>query len=163
MSVKIIGIGSPFGQDQLGWLVIDHLNDTLTTREKIEIELIKADRPGLGLLELLKNTDTAILIDAIDDKQHVGQIKVLTEQELFCQDTSLSSHALGVSDALRLGHALGDLPDAIVLIGICIDIENSSLTKQYIERLSHMTSQILNNSSLPAGVPHNVQSTILEG
>ena len=111
--IRIIGIGSPFGQDQLGWHVLDQLrNDMTEETNTYEIRFIQSDRPGLRLLELIKDTDTAILVDAIDNKNRMGQILKLDRADLLTNENALSSHALGVSEALSLGGALG---------GVCVD------------------------------------------
>ena len=120
--IRIIGIGSPFGQDQLGWHVLDQLRNNMTEETNTyEIRFIQSDRPGLRLLELIKDTDTAILVDAIDNKNRMGQILKLDRADLLTNENALSSHALGVSEALSLGEALGDLPARLVLFGVCVD------------------------------------------
>ena len=120
--ISIIGIGSPFGQDQLGWHILDQLRHDLTEESNMhEIRFIQSDRPGLRLLDLIKDTDTAILVDAIDNKNRTGQILKLDRADLLTTEHVLSSHALGVSEALSLGDALGDLPAKLVLFGVCVD------------------------------------------
>jgi hydrogenase maturation protease len=124
--VKIIGIGSPFGQDQVGWQVVDLICERLSIKEKSCLELIKTDRPGMLLLDNLRDTDIAILIDAVADKQRAGLIVTLTKEELIVKNQSFSSHDIGVSEALSLGAVLGELPGELLLLGICIDPECSA-------------------------------------
>ena len=129
--IKVIGIGSPYGNDQLGWQVIEQLRQIMTHQythpghPALVPELIQTDRPGMQLLELMKNVELAILVDAIDNKDCSGQILQLDKSELLTQDHPISSHAIGVSDALTLGNTLGILPANIVLIGLCIDSDDS--------------------------------------
>jgi len=135
--IKIIGIGSPFGQDQLGWQVIELLETLMTPTEKQHVQLIKTDRPGIQLLALLKNVDIAILIDAIDDSSKTGQIINLDKSQLLLQNKPFSSHALGVSEALRVGDALKELPKLLRLFGLCININNTApVPKQDIYNLA---------------------------
>lgn len=140
--VKVIGIGSPFGDDQLGWQVIEEMQqDTIgqTKREnqsKLKLSFIQTDRPGIQLLELIKNTDIAIIVDAIDKKNCAGQMLQLDRAQLINTDHSVSSHAIGVSEALSLGHAIGSLPEEIILFGICIDTEKThAIEHEKIRRL----------------------------
>ena len=120
--IKVIGIGSPFGQDQLGWQVIDQLRHNLADQiHGRQIKFIQSDRPGLRLLDLVKDTDMAILIDAIDNKECAGEILKLDRTELLNTDQTLSSHAIGVSEALSLGAVLGELPEELVLFAMCVD------------------------------------------
>ena len=143
--MKIIGIGSPFGQDQLGWQVIELLETLFTPTDKQHIQLIKTDRPGIRLLELLKNTDSAILIDAINDSQKTGQILELNRSQLLLQSKPFSSHALGVSEALRLGNALGELPRMLRLFGLCININSAAtIPKQDIQNLAGVVIKSIN-------------------
>jgi hydrogenase maturation protease len=120
--IKVIGIGSPFGQDQLGWQVVELLQNTLTEQvNHHQISFVQSDRPGLRLLELIQHIDTAILVDAIDHPENNGQVLQLDRAALLSREYTLSSHALGVSEALAVGEALGDLPAEVVLFGLCVD------------------------------------------
>ena len=51
--LRVIGIGSPFGDDQLGWLVVRLLQQhpSLHQFTKDSLELLCSDRPGMYLLE----------------------------------------------------------------------------------------------------------------
>ena len=120
--IKIIGIGSPFGPDKLGWQVVDQLRHNLAEQNNgVHINFIQSDRPGLRLLDLIRNADTAILVDAIDQKDSPGQILELDRHQLLQNEHTLSSHSIGVSDALSLAATLGEIPEELVLFGLCVD------------------------------------------
>ena len=140
--IKVIGIGSPSGQDQLGWQVVQQLQQTIIEPGDTQKQLsfIQSDRPGLRLLELIKDTDLAILVDAIDKKECAGQLFKLERTDLLQADQPLSSHALGVSETLALGDALGDLPKELVLFGMCIDSNERDPVRE--EQLVQLCSQI---------------------
>jgi len=142
--IKVIGIGSPFGQDQLGWQVVNQLQQTFVDQSNNyrHISFIQSDRPGLRLLDLIKGTDMAILVDAIEKKGCTGQIFKLERTELLNSDQPLSSHAVGVSETLSLGEVLGDLPEELVLFGMCVD--NSMQEPVHEEHLEQLCSQIRN-------------------
>ncbi|NWG38387.1 MAG: hydrogenase maturation protease [Hydrogenophilaceae bacterium] len=111
---RIIGIGSPLGDDQAGWRVIDALKGRLPP----EIELIKLDRPGTGLIPLLENTRHAILIDAMQGGAALGTIRHFSKAEWAICQQGLSSHSVDMVDALKLAKELGALPETIELYGI---------------------------------------------
>ena len=116
--IKIIGIGSPFGNDDFGWRVIRKLEEEYKLPH---VKFIVSDRPGTTLLEHLKGSDIAILVDAIDDVSHAGEIRQLSAAELASLHRPVSSHAFGVSETLALGQALNMLPQTITLFGLCLD------------------------------------------
>ncbi|MFN7094062.1 MAG: hypothetical protein ACK4M7_01730, partial [Burkholderiales bacterium] len=60
MRTLILGVGSPYGDDQLGWLAIDLLKLYLKA-QPTTVELAKVDRPGLNLLQLLDTTYPRII------------------------------------------------------------------------------------------------------
>ncbi len=112
--IRIIGIGSPLGDDQVGWRVVDALKDRLSP----EVELIKLDRPGTGLIPLLENARHVILIDAMQGGGAPGIIRHFRNDEWMDYRQGLSSHGVGVFDSLRLANELAALPETIELYGI---------------------------------------------
>lgn len=151
-ATKVIGIGSPFGADQLGWLVIDEIISSFD-KYHIQSEIVsfeKADRPGFRLLDMMKDAKTAILVDAIDNKQCAGQIIKLDKSQIKTYDYGLSSHYIGISETLCLGEKLGQLPANIHLIGICVDVTNSTLPDHCIvQKLAKRVISTLNNIVQP--------------
>ncbi len=120
--LKIIGIGSPFGDDQLGWHVIEKLKQrSFFINNQALISLENYDRPGTHLINLLQNTDFAILVDAVKSNKAPGTIYHFVNEEIGSYSNLFSSHAMGVAETIRLASALGELPDHIVLYGIEID------------------------------------------
>lgn len=54
--IRILGVGSPMGDDQAGWLLVDALSrSSLRSQPGVKIE--KLDRPGVSLIPLLANSD----------------------------------------------------------------------------------------------------------
>jgi hydrogenase maturation protease len=72
--IRIIGIGSPFGDDAAGLEVAR----ILAQAPQPNCEVIVADRPGANLLELLRGTDSAILIDAVRSEGSPGTLHELS-------------------------------------------------------------------------------------
>lgn len=109
--IKVIGLGSPHGDDQAGWQVIRSL-EQLDLPDNVE--LLSLDRPGPALISYLEDTERVILIDACDAGWAAGTVQELSLQTLLdCAELhSGSSHQLGVAETLMLSHTLNtQLPD----------------------------------------------------
>lgn len=120
----IIGVGSPFGDDQVGWLVIDAIQKQVTSTPFLEefIYLEKLDRPQLNLLANIKNANLVILIDAVvTSAAPIGTLWHFTQQDIANKNAFISTHGIGIMETLALGEALGNLPENILLYGIEID------------------------------------------
>jgi len=118
--VRILGIGSPSGDDQAGWLTVDALADHGVYAGD-ELVIDKLDRPGAHLISLLENADWVILVDAMQSGGPPGRIQRFDQNAWPDYMHGLSSHGLGVLDALLLARELGSLPSRIDLYGIEID------------------------------------------
>jgi hydrogenase maturation protease len=117
MKLRILGIGSPSGDDQAGWLVVDALlAEGVQAGEGITIE--KLDRPGATLITRLENASRVILIDAIQGGGPAGCIRHFGQNDWPGYGGGLSSHGFGVLDALALARELGRLPAQLDLYGI---------------------------------------------
>ncbi|MGE0113797.1 MAG: hydrogenase maturation protease [Steroidobacteraceae bacterium] len=124
--IRIMGIGSPLGDDQIGWRVIDALRHSeqlqrLSSGTSCEISLLTLDRPGPQLIQHLQDADIAILVDAIKSHHTPGAIHRIDNIERIENDMRVSSHGLGVASALSLARALDALPATLVLYAIEID------------------------------------------
>jgi hydrogenase maturation protease len=115
--VCILGIGSPSGDDQAGWLTVDALLD-------LGVGAVKLDRPGANLIPLLEKADWVILVDATQGSGRPGDIRHFGCDDWAGYGGGLSSHGFGVLDALTLAQALGSLPPRLDLYGIEIGSAN---------------------------------------
>lgn len=114
MKRRIIGIGSPFGADQLGWQAIDLLSDIAW----VDCELIKLDRPGSELIRYVEDIQDLVLIDAVQTGGAPGSSMRLEISDLSSVHCQTSSHGFGVAESLQIAEQLGLLPDKLLLIGI---------------------------------------------
>lgn len=121
--VCILGIGSPSGDDQAGWLTVDALlaSGVLAGREVV---IEKLDRPGVNLIRSLENASWGILADAMQGNGQLGQIIRFDQKDWLGYCHGLSSHGFGVLDALLLARELGSLPLRLDLYGIEIGSAN---------------------------------------
>ncbi len=120
--LRIIGIGSPSGDDQAGWLVARELQRMrLIERLPCRTSIIALDRPGVGLLQHLTGVDLLVLVDAMHSGAPPGTIHRIENLQCIEPDRSVSSHGMGVASALELGRALGALPPSVIVYAIECD------------------------------------------
>lgn len=121
--INVLGIGSPYGDDQAGWKVVDLLKQNIVIPPNISpYVLIEChDRPGIRLIELMSKTDTVFLIDAIKTNKPLGTIHRFKKEDILEPKNQFSSHHIGVLQALQIAEALNLLPNKILFYGIEID------------------------------------------
>jgi hydrogenase maturation protease len=113
--IRVVGIGGPVGDDRAGLEAAARL----AGNRPDGVEVILAERPGAGLLELFDPADAVVLIDAVRSGACPGTLHDLELREVPASSLrSLSSHGIGVAEALALGAALGRLPARGRLIGV---------------------------------------------
>lgn len=127
--IKILGIGSPFGDDQSGWKMIELLKQRKALQDYIPDYLVLEthDRPGIRLLELMENTNTIFLIDAVVTGSKIGKLYRFENEEIEELKCIISSHDIGVAQALQLGRALNQLPEQLIFYGIEINHDNTGM------------------------------------
>lgn len=119
--IRILGIGSPFGADRVGWQVIDDLALRLSGAGCYPcdgIALQRLDRPGAALVGLLADARQVILIDAMQGGFPFATVKELTNEALLQDNRLISSHGFGLAEALQLAKSLKLLPSGTTLFGI---------------------------------------------
>lgn len=114
--IGVIGVGSSFGADNIAQYVIELL------QKKYHIQCDYYDRPGLYLLDYMKDFNCLHLIDAIVSDKPVGTLHRYEDiKDLCADDILLSSHGVGIAEVLSLGSILNCLPEKIIIHGIEID------------------------------------------
>lgn len=117
--IRIIGVGSPFGDDAAGLEVAR----ILAQNPPPNCEVIAADRPGAALLELLDGIDSVILIDAMRSGAKPGTLRQISFDELDqCAVRFVSSHELGVAASAQLARRLGRAPARGGVLGIEVSL-----------------------------------------
>lgn len=143
-SIRILGIGSFSGADQVGLLVIKRIKAKLQdhpANEEVDIDFY--DRPGMHLIELIKEAEIVHLIDAMMSAREEGFIHRYTDINVFqAINHSLSSHGYGVAEALQLAKVMGSLPNQLVIHGVEISKEKK-LTPNIIQACTLIAEQII--------------------
>lgn len=112
----VIGVGSPSGDDQAGWRVIDTLHALGV--EALGVKLVKLDRPGAMLLTRLEAEDHVIVVDASVSGARAGAIRRIERADWPRLSAELSSHGFGLAEALTLAERLDMLPARLEVYGI---------------------------------------------
>jgi hydrogenase maturation protein HypF len=113
--IRIIGIGSPFGDDAVGL----EAARILAEAPPPDCEVIAADRPGATLLDLIDGAEAAILVDAVQSGNAPGVIHEFDFDELDRANAYLfSSHDLGLVTAIQLARKLDRAPARGRIIGL---------------------------------------------
>ncbi len=102
----LIGLGSPHGDDQLGWIAVDRLQPLLPA-EIITHKIGSA----IKLVDCLEGHETAVVIDATAPAGRPGTHRsFLWPCPELIAGSAWSTHGVGLVEALRLAEALGRLP-----------------------------------------------------
>ena len=119
--IKIIGVGSQHGNDKLGFEALQLLKEDKQLSSYANVNYVSITSPGTQLIDALKETDYAIIIDAIAIHDEPGKLLKLNANEITTLNPTLSSHGLGVIESIKLGQALKQIPQNIVLMGLNTD------------------------------------------
>ena len=113
----IIGVGNPYrGDDSVGLIVVRRLKEALGASAII----CENNGDGAALLEAWRSAHRVIIVDAAKSGAKVGTIhrfdagrRKLPQEFFHC-----STHAFGLSEAIELARALGELPPSIVVYAV---------------------------------------------
>lgn len=122
--IRIIGLGSPYGDDRIGWNAVEAIRASglLKRLPAGMAEACYCDRPGGGgLLALFEGAHTAILIDAMKSGAPLGTVRRLAASDLEPDSGLVSSHDLSVAETIAIGQALDLLPATLLLYGIEVE------------------------------------------
>lgn len=116
-ALRILGVGSPFGDDSIGFQAIELLRQE-SGLFPADTELLALDRPGSTLVPLLENANTVVIIDAMTSGKPPGTVLRLELADLIREENMPSSHNLGVAEALALAKVLGMVPERLLVYGV---------------------------------------------
>jgi hydrogenase maturation protease len=117
--VRIVGIGSALGLDQVAWRAIT----ALERRRYAEcyaaglVSVMPCSAPALLPL-LLAGARLAVLLDALDAAGEAGEVRRIDRRRLAAAARAHSSHGLGLIEGMELLEALPGAAPEIVILGI---------------------------------------------
>jgi hydrogenase maturation protease len=114
VKIRVIGVGTRRGDDAAGLETLERL-----ARAPLpgNVELVACERPSPELVDLLSGADVAVVIDALEPAGTPGRV-LRVDPAALRPAGGLSTHALGVAEALALAEALGRGPGRLELVGI---------------------------------------------
>lgn len=127
----IAGIGSPHGADRLGWAVIEALQAEVLP---VPVKLVACSLPT-ELTPLLLEAPRAIVIDALLGGGPAGTIHQLRTEDLPQAALRLTSHGVGLVDAVLLASALGMPADRLCVLALDVVHHDASLDPAWIAGL----------------------------
>lgn len=126
--IRIIGLGSPFGDDSIGWRCLKSIEQELATG----LDIVYCATPGTQLMHLLQADIRTILVDALSGDHQAAQVYPLEPHELQQAD-ALSSHQISVANILQLAANLQRLPQQLHILGITIDPQRPLTEQQFLQ------------------------------
>ena len=116
MKPIVIGIGNRWRRDDgVGHRVVDELEGRLPE----SVELTMLDGEPARLVSTWRGRPWALVIDAVQAGAPPGTIHRLDGMSLSDEPRpSPSSHGAGLHAAVALGRAIGQLPDALTIVGV---------------------------------------------
>lgn len=120
--IRIIGVGSPQGDDWVGWELAERLRASEVLApwsERISVSL--HDRPGTALLQVWRGGGPVILLDAVRSGAAPGTVHRFDTADLMASPRQLSTRGFGVADAVQLAAALDALPESLRFFGVEAD------------------------------------------
>lgn len=149
--IRVIGLGSPFGDDRAGWQVIERLKG----RVPAPVELLALDRPGAALINWMCGVEFLILLDAALSQGDDPPWFKVTKDRLSTVTTRVDTHSLELAETLRLARTLGCLPGRLEIYAIRIS-ENGLLQPDpslppTVGRLAEFLSELLGNTAPSQG------------
>jgi hydrogenase maturation protease len=115
--VRIVGLGSPHGDDRAGWAAIATLGSATLPPG---VELRNCTAPATELLPALRGARRVILVDAVAGDEP-GTILRGDRSALTAGGVERSSHGIEVGTLLDLADACGLLPPELTWVGVTVD------------------------------------------
>jgi hydrogenase maturation protease len=114
--VRVVGVGSPLGDDGLAWEVVRQLRERQDLPLEIEVYLVKG---GQRILDVLDGRGTLLLVDAVEASTRPGAIHRFEWPDDRIESLRPgSTHDLRPAEALRLASVLGIAPARVIIFGI---------------------------------------------
>ena len=124
MSILLIGMGNMFrGDDGAGLVFARRLLSRFNAEEHtdLEFEIRESDGSAFSLIELWRGWERVMVVDAlIDASRPPGQILSINglREDFPWDPLSVSTHAFGLIEAIKLSRVLGMLPKELQVLAI---------------------------------------------
>lgn len=118
--VLVMGVGNPLMRDDgVGPRVVELLRSAYLFPENCEV--VDAGTMSFMILDLLREIDHLILVDAVQNTEHpIGTVVIMTPDEMAPNEVRHSMHDTGIAEVLQAADLMGRAPHTIA-IGVQID------------------------------------------
>ncbi len=120
--VVVVGVGNSLrGDDAAGLAAVRALRERLSGARCAWLVLLEHERETLGLIELWSGAAAVLLVDAVRSGAPPGTVHRVDASQAPVPErlqSSSSTHAIGVAEAIELARTLGRLPAQAVLYGV---------------------------------------------
>lgn len=149
--VRVLGIGSPFGDDRIGWLAAEALEKVF---DPARVSVSMHDRPGARLVSLMHGAEQVVLIDGVCTGAAPGTLHRLEGEAIGAAVSRCSStHGFGLAEAIKLAQKLGGLPPCLVLWGAEIgEAEGGNVSQAVCDALPQLVGAITAEINTMVGV-----------
>jgi hydrogenase maturation protease len=140
-STTVVGLGSPFGDDQAGWRLVELLEQ----RPDVPAQL-KIIHEATQLVDELAGCRKLIVVDACRGGMRSGALSRLSWPDpRIRQYHNHSTHGVGLCNALQLAERLGRIPPSVEIFGIEIgnDRPHDEMTQEVALAVADLVKTIL--------------------
>lgn len=117
--IRIIGVGSPQGDDAVAWRVVEKLQEDVGAVQGVEFYRVDG---GQRLLDLLDDRGSAVILDAAETIDAPGSLTRFNwPNDQLAGLRPGTTHDLDIDAALRLAEALKALPQSVVVYAIAAE------------------------------------------
>jgi hydrogenase maturation protease len=111
--VRVIGVGNrDRGDDGIGPVVADRV--AALAPDGVVVATASPDQ----LIDVWGRAQVVVMVDAIRGEGPPGTVRVFTDGEIPGATASVSSHGIGIPEAIDLAAALDRLPERLVVVGV---------------------------------------------
>lgn len=117
--VRVVGVGSPNGDDAVAWRIVEKLRTTLMECDGIECHVADG---GQRLLDLIDGSGSLVIVDAAEGVGPPGKmLRFIWPDDQLAALRPGTTHDLGIDAALRLAKAVGTLPSHVVVYAVAAE------------------------------------------
>jgi hydrogenase maturation protease len=118
--ILVMGVGNPLMRDEgAGPRVVEVLREGFVFPDHVEV--VDAGTMGFTILDLLRDVDHLIVVDAIKDTGHdAGTVMILTPDEISPNQVMHSLHDTALIDVLQAAELMSGAPETVA-VGIQIE------------------------------------------
>jgi hydrogenase maturation protease len=155
--IRVVGVGSPLGDDALAWEVVHKLREWPGLSPEIEVYIVEG---GQRLLDVLDGRGTLLLVDAVSAGTQPGTIHRFEWPDGRVETLRPgSTHTLRPAEALRLSAALGIAPRQTVVFAMEVEsldpqpCLSPSVSAAVPTLLRQLVEELEGRPTVPAALP----------